>query len=139
MGDKVYREVDGRPIPTLDVDDIVAGAKQIRMGIVGTLRVDTGFSPAVAEVAGTISEVKAYRSSAGSASSTIVDVNKGGVTIFTTQANRPTFAFGDGDDAIVDKTPDVTSFVEDDIFTLDIDQLETGAPQGYITVIIKFS
>ncbi len=63
----------------------------------------------------------------GTASSTIFDVHKNGTTIFTTQANRPTLAWNDANGWAKSGAPDVTTFVEGDIITIDIDQIGTGA------------
>jgi len=63
----------------------------------------------------------------GSASDTIIDVNKNGTTIFTTQANRPTLAYNEANGWAISGTPDVTTFVAGDVITIDIDQIATGA------------
>ena len=63
----------------------------------------------------------------GSASSTIVDVNKNGTTVFTTQGNRPTLAHDDANNWAVSGTPEVTTFAEGDVISIDIDQIATGA------------
>lgn len=75
----------------------------------------------------TISSWYIYCEDNGSASSTIVDVNKNGTTVFTTQANRPTLSNSDPDNWAVSGTPDITSFVEGDVISIDIDQIATGA------------
>jgi hypothetical protein len=67
-----------------------------------------------------------YLKNTGTAGSTIVDINKNGTTIFTTQANRPTVAYNDADQQAIN-APDVTDFVAGDVITLDIDQSATGA------------
>ena len=63
----------------------------------------------------------------GTASSTIFDVHKNGTTIFTTQGNRPTLAWNDADGWAKSGAPDVITFAEGDIITIDIDQIGTGA------------
>jgi hypothetical protein len=72
----------------------------------------------------------------GTASSTIVDVNKNGTTIFTTQANRPTVIYSDADGIVKSAAPDVTSLVEGDYLTVDIDQIATGAEGLTIIVVL---
>jgi len=73
----------------------------------------------------------------GSASSTIVDVNLNGTSIFnTTQANRPTLAWDDADGVAKSGAPDTTSLVENDVLTIDIDQIGTDAAD--LTVIVAF-
>ncbi len=72
--------------------------------------------------------VQSVRASVGTApagASVIVDVNKNGTTIFTTQANRPTIAAGAN---TVKRTqgaspPDVTMIADGDYLTIDIDQI----------------
>lgn len=68
-----------------------------------------------------------YCSDNGSASSTIVDVNKNGTTVFTTQSNRPTLAHDDADNWAISGTPEVIDFTEGDAISIDIDQIATDA------------
>lgn len=68
-----------------------------------------------------------YAEDNGASSSTIVDVNKNGTTVFTTQSNRPTLAHDDANNWAVSGTPEVTTFAEGDVITIDIDQVATGA------------
>jgi hypothetical protein len=63
----------------------------------------------------------------------IVDVNKNGTTIYTTQANRPTVPATTNGGAI-SATPDVTSFAVGDYLTVDIDQIGSTIAGGAITV-----
>jgi len=58
---------------------------------------------------------------------TLVDVNKNGTTIYTSQANRPSLAWDDANGWAISGAPDVTTFVAGDIITIDIDQIATGA------------
>jgi hypothetical protein len=96
----------------------------------------------VAGRAGTITRVTFHRETAGgTGGSTIVDVHKQGVTIFTTQGNRPTITQASGSDQIDAHTDmDITSFAQDDKFTFDIDQIETGtAPvDGTLTMEVTY-
>lgn len=78
--------------------------------------------------AGAIVGVHLSRAFAGSSGSTIVDVNKNGTTVYTTQANRPTIAYNDADKVVAATLPDVTSVAVGDRVTLDIDQTEAGGP-----------
>lgn len=72
----------------------------------------------------------------GSAGSTIVDIHKNGTTIFTTQANRPTLAFDDAN-GVASGVPNVTSLVQNDILTLDIDAVATDAEDLVVEVLIS--
>lgn len=98
---------------------------------VGT-NVDTGFIPATAF---SITAVWIVRLTPGSASSTIVDFNKNGTTMYTTQANRPTIAFNDADNKVQATLPDIVSVAAGDILTFDIDQIETGTPADFAIII----
>lgn len=102
----------------------------------GILRTITDLDATVT-IAGTISSIRAFRQDAGTGSSTIIDIHKNGTTIFTTQGNRPEFLQSAGDDVTVTATPDVTSLVDGDILTLDIDQVETGNAQNiWVEVVL---
>lgn len=69
--------------------------------------------------------IRAVRASVGTAptgASLIVDVNKGGTTIFTTQANRPTIAAGTNTSGKVTAI-NVTTLNDGEYVTVDIDQV----------------
>ena len=71
----------------------------------------------------------------GTASSTIVDVNRNGWTIFTTQANRPTLAYDAAEPWAVG-TPDGNILYAGDQLSIDIDQVATGAAGLGVTVAL---
>ena len=56
----------------------------------------------------------------------IVDVNKNGTTIFTTQANRPKVTSGNANGVGASATPDVTSLVAGDRLTVDLDAVNAA-------------
>lgn len=85
----------------------------------------------------TITEVYASVKTAPTGASLIIDVNKGGTTIFTTQANRPTIAAGATSDT--SGTPDVTSLAKNDKLTIDVDQIGSGDPGEDLTVMVRFT
>lgn len=102
----------------------------------GPYVVDTTVDGAwVAPTAFTVRAVWLYRTTPGSSSSTILDLNLNGTTMYTTQANRPTIAFNDGDNKVQATLPDVTSVSAGDVLTIDIDQIEGGSPGNIILVI----
>ena len=74
----------------------------------------------------TISKVKIYADTAPVGASLIVDVNKNGTTIFTTQANRP--AIPSGGHADDSGAPNVTSLAEGDRLSVDVDQVGSTTP-----------
>ena len=102
----------------------------------GPYRVKTGVDGAwILPTAITISAVWLHRITAGSASSTILDLNRNGTTLYTTQANRPTIAFGDADSKVLCSLPDAVALAAGDVVTMDIDQVETGKPMHCSLII----
>jgi len=101
-----------------------------------TLTVGPGTSK-VPNVTGRTLTLVAVRVDVGTAptgASLIVDVNKNGSTIFTTQASRPTV----GASALFASSGaiDVTSWASNETLTVDIDQVGSGVAGGLMTVTI---
>lgn len=91
----------------------------------------------VAPRAFTITRITLHRETAGSGGTTIVDVNKQGVSLFTTQANRPQITQASGSDQIDAHTDmDITAVAQNNKITIDVDQAETGNPED-ISVTIE--
>jgi hypothetical protein len=88
----------------------------------GTLATTTGALRLPVEGAYTVTGVRLTAGTAPTGASLIVDVNKNGTTIFTTQANRPTIAAG-ANSGGPGTAPDVTSLAAGDYLTIDIDQV----------------
>jgi len=86
---------------------------------------------------GNISAVYLYLEYCGTAVSTIVDVNLNGVTIFTTQANRPTVPFNSSS-KWHRAVPDIVAVEAGDILTLDID-LAADGPSRTATVVVAMT
>lgn len=116
---KNSKKTDGRLIPANISKYVLTGE--------GYLQTATGLDVTPVISSANISYIKVIRELAGTSGSTILDINKNGTTIFTTQANRPTFLYSAGNNAIVTPTPDVTSFSENDLLSFDIDQIEGGS------------
>lgn len=113
-----------------------SGKFQNRWTANGPFRVGTEVDGAyISDTGFTISGVWIYRSVAGTSGSTIIDLNKNGTTMYTTQGNRPTIAFNDGDKKVDCTLPDITSVSAGDVLTIDIDQIEDGKPRDIILVI----
>jgi hypothetical protein len=85
---------------------------------------------------GVTQTIRAVRASVGTAptgASLIVDVNKNGTTVFTTQANRPTIPAGTNTSGRV--TSINTTSVEDGAYlTIDVDQVGSTTPGANLTV-----
>lgn len=75
-----------------------------------------------------ISLVKIYADTAPTGASLIVDINKNGTTIFTTQANRPEIAIGEHSDD--SGTPNITALAAGDRLSVDIDQVGSTIAGG---------
>jgi len=105
----------------------------LTFAVVGTLAVGTDKAPTiVAPCTLTIVKVKVVVKTAPTGAALIVDVNKAGTTIFTTQGNRPTIAIsGTQADS---GTPDVTALAEGDKLTIDIDQVGSTIAGADLTV-----
>lgn len=84
---------------------------------------------------GAIDNVSASINTPPTGTSVILDINKGGTTIFTNQANRPTILAGTNDDT--SSVPDVKSVTQNDVFTLDIDQIGSTISGSDLNVQIR--
>jgi hypothetical protein len=105
----------------------------LSFAVVGTLAVGTDKAPTIlAPCTLTIVKVKLVVKTAPTGAAIIVDVNKNGTTIFTTQGNRPQIAAGatTGDSG----TPDVTALAEGDKLTIDVDQIGSTIAGADLTV-----
>lgn len=103
----------------------------------GVLAVGAGTGRLPFRRACTIVSVKAIVNTPPTGASLIVDVNKNGTTIFTTQANRPTIAAGANNSSTT--APDVTSLAVDDYLTVDIDQVGSTVAGSDLTVVIEYT
>lgn len=98
----------------------------------GTLTTGTGAFRWYASRSYVIEQVRASVNGAPTGSSILVDVNKNGTTIFTTQSNRPTIAVSTNTD-LADAI-NVTTFASGDYLTADVDQIGSGTAGSDLTV-----
>ena len=84
----------------------------------------------------TINGVRASVGTAPAGASIIVDINKNGTTIFTTQGNRPTIAIAGNTSGNVTNM-DVTTVAAGDYLTVDIDQIGSTTAGADLTVQIE--
>lgn len=97
------------------------GNRDISFFIPGDLFLTTGIISCVIGTGRTISKVRLAIGSAPTGSSVIIDIHKNGVTMFTTQGNRPTIVASATSGVSI--TPDITTLAEGDVLTIDIDQV----------------
>ena len=90
--------------------------------------VDTSRTPTIVSV---IARVK----TAPTGASLIVDINKNGTTIFTSQSLRPTIAIAGVVSA--QTTPNLVTIADGDNFTLDVDQVGSTIAGADLTVVMK--
>lgn len=87
----------------------------------GVLAIETMAMTFVAPVALTVSLVRLAVDTAPTGADLIIDIHKNGVTIFTTQTNRPKIIAGASSGISV--APNVTAIAAGDKITLEIDQV----------------
>lgn len=103
--------------------------------VTGALTAQTGKSRIYLEGNYIVETIRASVNTAPTGASILVDVNKNGTTIFTTQANRPTIAVSTNTDTA--NNPDVTTFASGDYITCDIDQIGSTVAGSDLTVTIR--
>jgi hypothetical protein len=101
----------------------------------GILSVAAGALRLPVEGTYTIVGVRLMAGTAPTGQALLVDVNKNGTTIYTTQSNRPTLAVG-ANSGGPGATPDVTSLVAGDYLTVDIDQIGTTVAGSDLVVSV---
>jgi hypothetical protein len=83
-----------------------------------------------------ISKVRATAGTAPTGSALTVDVNKGGSTIFTTQANRPSIAAAGN---TITAVPDITSWENGTYLTADVDAVGSITPGSDLVISVVWS
>lgn len=91
----------------------------------------------IAPFSGDIVNVTAVVGTAPTGAPLIIDIEKEGVTIFTTPANRPTIAIA-GTESPVSARPDVTHFVAGDTFALRVFQIGSTVAGSDLDVTVQF-
>jgi hypothetical protein len=87
------------------------------------------------EQASTILSCRASVGTPPTGTSLIVDVNKNGTTIFTTQANRPTIAVSGSTSGAVTNM-NIATLSAGDYLTVDVDQIGSTVPGADLTVTV---
>jgi hypothetical protein len=86
--------------------------------------------------AGTIRSITTAVTTAPTGAALIADVNIGGTTVFTTQANRPSIAaseFSDNSGAI-----EAGTFAAGDVISVDVDQVGSSAAGANLSVLVTY-
>jgi hypothetical protein len=104
----------------------------------GTLVVTTGSQRLPVDGTYTIIGTRLTVGTAPMGAGVIVDINKNGTSIYTTQANRPSIAAAQNAGG-PGATPDVTSLVAGDYLTVDIDQVGSTVAGADLTVAVIVS
>lgn len=113
------------------------GLGLLTWNVAGTLTTQTGVAQLPIPKAATIGDITIRAATAPTGASIIVDVNKNGTTVFTTQANRPTIAAAGNVSG--QKVPDVTSLSIGDYLTVDIDQVGSTIAGADLVVVLRFA
>lgn len=103
----------------------------------GTLTVVAGRGRFRAPKALTVVSVAASVNTAPTGASILVDLNKNGTTMFTTQADRPSIAAAAF--ASAEAVPAVTAIAEGDYLTVDVDQVGSSGPGADLVVVVELA
>ncbi len=124
-------------VPTANLGSDALG-KIIPFSNTGTLAVQTGTHRLYNDtgIAWTIVSVRATVGTSPAGASVIIDVNKNGTTIFTTQANRPTIAAAANTSGKVTNM-NVTSVADGEYLTVDVDQVGSTTNGGDLTLQLE--
>jgi len=104
----------------------------------GTLTVTTGTQRLPIDGAYTITGTRLMVGTAPTGTDLIVDINRNGTSIYTTQANRPSITAGQNAGG-PGTAPDVTALVAGDYLTVDIDQIGSSVAGSDLTVTVIVS
>lgn len=119
-----------------EVRTILAYTEYATFSVPGTVATATGGMRFYFDQAATFTQVRASVGTAPTGASLIVDVNKNGTTIFTTQSNRPTIAVSTNTD--LSGTPDVLDMAIGDYITVDVDQVGSTVAGSNLTVQVEY-
>lgn len=109
--------------------------KYFSYSVNGTLGVDTDIYPIISGLAMTVKEILISVETAPTGADLIIDINKNGTTMYTTQANRPTIPAGSTTATV--SLPNIISIAKGDKITIDIDQVgSTNAGENLSLTII---
>lgn len=122
------------PVPTIGLAMSGGGGAAPAIQVDGTLAVSTDVGSYIASGISRINAVYIRCETPGTAGTTIVDIHLNGVTIFTVQASRPALVWNDPDGVAKSGVPDITVLAENDVLTVEIDQVATGAEDLVVVI-----
>lgn len=136
---KIYAKSDGKMYCKDDAGTeyaLVNAAETKSFGpyIDGVLAVETNAASFLAPCDLTITEILAAVDTAPTGANLIIDVNKNGTTMYTTQGNRPTIAATETTETATD--PDVISITKGDKISIDIDQIGSTVAGENLSIVI---
>ena len=114
------------PLPTIET---------YTLAVQGTLIVATGKSRVYLEGSYAVESIRTAVNTAPTGAAVLVDVNKNGTTLYTTQGNRPSIAIS-GFSATGNR-PDVKTFAAGDYLSVDVDQVGSTIPGSDLTVTVR--
>lgn len=109
--------------------------RHLQLPVLGNLAVGANKMIVLSPLNLTIIGVKIKILTAPTGADLIVDINKNGTSIYTTQSSRPTIAAGENTGEVV--LPDVVALAEDDILSIDIDQVGSSDAGANLIVDIE--
>jgi hypothetical protein len=105
-------------------------------GFPGVVAVTTGVARFIMPSAGTIVGAVCSVNTAPTGQALICDINMNGTTIFTTQGNRPQIASSAFASTLA--VPNITAFSAFDYFTVDVDQVGSGAAGADLVLNLRY-
>lgn len=103
--------------------------------VTGAVTVTTGKSRIYLEGDYIVETVRAAANTAPTGAALIVDVNKNGTTLYTTQSARPSIAASAN--SATGNSPAVTLFTAGDYMTVDVDQIGSTVAGSDLTVTVR--
>lgn len=115
--------------------DVDPAVEVYTFAVTGALTATTGKSRIYLEGNYSVETIRASVNTAPTGATILVDVNKNGTTIYTTQSARPTIAISGF--TATGNSPAITTFVAGDYIQVDVDQIGSTVAGSDLTVTIR--
>lgn len=135
---ELYAKTDGKVYTRDDAGNdrlLTHAVEAYTFSVTGAVTATTGKSRIYLEGNYTVETVRAAVNTAPTGAALIVDVNKNGTTIYTTQTARPQIAVSTN--SANGNSPAVTTFAAGDYITVDVDQIGSTVAGSDLTVTIR--